>query len=489
MFEKIIPEKAGISSKHVLKFMKELDTFSPGTHGMIMMRGGKIFHECYYEPFDENFKHRMYSISKSFVGIAMGILIGDGSVRLDDKMLKFFPEYVTGDESEYIKELTIHDMLTMSTAATSYIDWFRQNTDDRCKMYFKEEHRRIPGTIFEYDSPAAYMLGVIVEKISGKPFLKLMQERFLDDAGFSKDAYCLNAPGGYSLGDSGVMCTLRDLVVFAKFLMDGGRVNGEARMDSDYIRAATTKQVDNNSFGLNNYSNQGYGYQIWMSYDGAFSFNGMGGQFAVCDPKHDFIFALNADNQGNVGSNYGVFQALYTNIIANLGDALAEDSDALNELCEYSASRKLCVQQGALTSDFADRINGVTYKMDSNPMGIENIRIDIDGDDGKFTYTNATGEKVIPFGFGHNVFSLFPEEGYSDMTAGAPCPGNKYKCACSAVWAEPKKLRIKVLIIDKYFGGAAFTFSYKDNRVALQMTKNAEAFLDEYSGMAMGKAQ
>lgn len=67
MFECISPEKAGISSEKVLKFIKTLDTYNFCTHSLIMARGKKIFAEAYYAPFHKKFKHRMYSVSKSFV--------------------------------------------------------------------------------------------------------------------------------------------------------------------------------------------------------------------------------------------------------------------------------------------------------------------------------------------------------------------------------------------------------------------------------------
>ena len=87
---------------------------------------------------------------------------------------------------------------------------------------------------------------------------------------------------------------------------------------------------------------------------------------------------------------------------------------------------------------------------------------------------------------GYNEFGKFPEPGYADMTATVPAENHFYDCACSGAWAEDKKLRIKVQIIDKYFGNAAFTFSFKDSRVTLRMIKNAEAFLEEYNGYALG---
>ena len=119
-------------------------------------------------------------------------------------------------------------------------------------------------------------------------------------------------------------------------------------------------------------------------------------------------------------------------------------------------------------------------------MGIEYVHFDINGEEGVLTYKNAQGVKKLPFGFGYNVFSKFPEENYSDLTATIPEPGNMYDCAVSADWPEEQKLRIKVQIIDKYFGNMSMEFGFKEDKVGIFMTKTAEAFLEEYYGYANG---
>ena len=65
--------------------------------------------------------------------------------------------------------------------------------------------------------------------------------------------------------------------------------------------------------------------------------------------------------------------------------------------------------------------------------------------------------------------------------------GNKYDCAASADWPEERKLRLKIQIIDKYFGNGSMEFGFKDDMVGVYMTKTAEAFLDEYQGYAIGR--
>ena len=244
-FKKITPEMAGISSEKVLEFIKTLESYSFCTHSIIMARGDGIFAEMYYKPFNRDFKHRMYSVSKSFVSVAVGMAIEDGLLSLDDKMVKYLPEHINESTSELIKEATIKDMLVMETGMHNQIWWFDKGYKDRTEAYFKKDGDKIPGTIFTYDSPGSFMLGAIVEKVTGKPFMEYLKEKALSELGFSEDAYCLKTPGGYSFGDSGVMCTARDLLIFARFVMNKGNVGGKQYMSRAYLEEATKKQVSN----------------------------------------------------------------------------------------------------------------------------------------------------------------------------------------------------------------------------------------------------
>ena len=84
MFEIITPEKAGISSLTVKKFLETLERRGLVMHSVLLMRGDNIFSENYWAPFDKDFCHRMYSQTKSFVGVAIGILEGEGKLSISD---------------------------------------------------------------------------------------------------------------------------------------------------------------------------------------------------------------------------------------------------------------------------------------------------------------------------------------------------------------------------------------------------------------------
>ena len=480
------PENVGISSENVRLFYKELEKYNLSTHSVSMARGNSIFSECYYAPFNKDFLHRMYSVSKSFVSIAIGFCEQDGLLSLDDPMMKFFPEYVN-KEGYYEHLSTVRDLLTMESSIVG-VNWFYSGCSDRVDTYFKTAPSKTPGTLFDYDSSGSYMLGVIVERVTGKLFLDYLKEKVLDDIGFSKNSYCIMAPGKNSFGDSGVMCTTHDLLLFARFVLNGGTWNGKRYLNEKYIRNATTCNICNNDFGFYHHGTFGYGYKFWGGPEGTFCMLGMGTQIALCDPRHDFVFAINSDNQGNPIHYELVYKALFDNIISKLSDTpLPEDSEAYDRLSADMSEKALYFLNGNTESDFSEKINGAKFSLSQNRMGIKWIKLDFDNDKGYLHYENAQGVKCIPFGFGYNIFEKFPEENYPDLIATIKKPGNKYDAAFSADWPEEKKLRIRVQVIDKYFGNLAVVISFKDeNSLMLRMGKIAEAFLDEYFGTAFG---
>ncbi len=487
MFKNVTPESVGISSKEVLGFLKRYGAYNFATHSIIMARGKNIFAECYFAPFNKDFKHRMYSVSKSFVGAAIGICEQEGYISINDKLIKYFPEYEE-QVNDNFRETTIRDMLCMSTSIEENIYWFTSGTKNRTDVYFNLNATRIPGTTYKYDSPGSYILAVIIERVTGMPFLEYLKEKALKHGGFSEDSYSLKCPGGNSWADSGVMCTSRDLLIFARFMMDKGYIDGVNYLNSEYVEQAIARQVDNDCIENGRHFNtNGYGYQIWKTPNDGFAFIGMGDQLAICDPKTDFIFVINSDNQSTQNSRAILFHELYNFIIpAFINGELAENKQSYAELSEFLSTRKLMALKGMTYTKTQDKINNSIYKLDKNPMNIEYIKFDFDGNKGTLSYKNLQGEKKLYFKMCENEFFKFPQEGYSDMIGTFSEPGNMYDCACSAAWTEESKLKLKVQIIDKYFGTICMTFCFKDERVGIYMTKNAEAFLDEYCGYANG---
>ena len=73
-FKNATPESVGVDSKQVLSLLKFFEERNMPMHSILMARGDKLFCEAYWEPFKSNENHRMYSQTKSFVGVAVSHL-------------------------------------------------------------------------------------------------------------------------------------------------------------------------------------------------------------------------------------------------------------------------------------------------------------------------------------------------------------------------------------------------------------------------------
>ena len=492
MFETITPEQAGISSRYVERFIRTLEKRGLVTHSILMMRGDRIFAEAYWKPFHKDFCHRMYSQTKSYVGVAIGLLEEDGLIRLDDPICDYFPEKIQRELPENLRNMTIRQMITMKTCGDAPT-WFTHEDPDRTHLYLNENAAVIPaGMRWKYDSPGSQVLCSLVEKLTGKTLFDYMYERIFSKLGTFQTASILKTKTEDSFGDSALLCTPRDMASFARFVMNYGVWNGERLMNAEYLRTATSPVVDNDITGFQCNESAGYGYQIWCLENGGFFFNGMGCQMTYCLPEQDLIFTITSDNQGYVPAKSLIYTAFQDIILENLQDApLPEDPAGCESLSRLVESLELCHLHGHKPTPFMQELNGKTYICEENRTGITKFSLHFtSGDTGELHYTNAQGDKVLYFGLGKNVYGKFQQYGYSTLHAGLPSTdGYLYDCAASAAFREEQKMQLKVQLIDKYFGNFLATFSFREDYAVVRMIKTAEDFLKEYSGTFNARLQ
>jgi len=499
------PEQKGLHSKYIKQYIEMLEGQHLSTHSVIIAKGDDVLFENYWEPFGPDMPHRIYSMSKSLTSLAIGFLEQDGMICLDDPLSKYFPEEVQISKDPGVHRQTLRDMLKMSPARVPKHWIEREYVEDRVKCYFEDpqdrsmetdtftgflEGHREPGTIFEYDTTGTFLLGAIVERTTGKTLMDYLREKLFDPIGMSEDTICLTCPGGHAWCDSGMMISSRDMLKIGQFLLNKGKWNGRQLLNEDYIAAATSKQIDTNSWGIENWNTFGYGYQIWRTYQDSFMFWGMGCQVVICVPKKNLILVATGDNQGNEFGMRIVVKSFFDIIVNNTEDTeVPEEKGAYDELMNYVSTLKLAAAWGEKCSPVEEKINGVTYVMEDNPMGISRMKLVFTENGGMLYYTNAQGDKELPFGRCENAFCDFPEEGYSDMVGSVSEPGHKYHCAASAAWTMEDKLFLSVQILDKYFGRLNISLGFKEDSLSVHMVKSAEAFLDTYQGFARGYAK
>ena len=482
----VTPESEGIPSASVVKFIDKIAEYGMNIHSFAFIRHGNVAAEVYAKPFfDENFAHRLYSCSKSFVSLAIGKLLKEGRIRLTDAISSYFPEYVDENTDAKVRETTIEDALKMSVAART--DSYALRPDlPWAESFFKVDGVKPSGTLFDYNSSGSFILGVLVEKLTGKTFIEYLRPEF-DAIGVSENVRCVKSPDGYGWGASGVICTLRDFARVCLLVADGGLHDGRQLLPPDYLAAATSRQIAN--YTQNDYTPRkscGYGYQFWIT-DKGYSMYGMGSQYAFFFPDKDLIFVCNGDTQVSGDDFCGEF--LYewvSDVYESVSDAKLAEGEDYNTLCGRISEFSLPASRGKAYTDFQREIDGVEYALEPNEMGIKKFSLEFTADGGSFVYENARGLKRINFGACRYKRGVFPETGYYSERVSVPS-GREFDCAAIAEWVEDKKLLIRTYVIDDCLGNLFITLGFKGDEVGVEMRKRAEFFLDDYDGFAYGE--
>ena len=479
------PEQAGIPSAAIERFLDRLEGSRLCMHDFLMVKDGGVLAEGYWKPFHADRKHRLYSVSKSFVSIAVGVMIGEGRLSLDDHVAEFFPEKLPENPHPYLLEMTVRDLLRMSTCHDR--NAYSPSDPDFVAAFLQRKPSHRPGRVFSYDTAATVTLNALVEKLAGEPFLDYLRPRVLDPLGVAKDVWCVQRPEGGSWGGSGVMCTAMDLARVAQCCMHGGKHEGKQLIPEWYIREATTRQIDNRTAEAGTEWQFGYGYQFWCVRHGGFAMNGMGSQFAICLPQYDFMLVTNGDTQEAPDGACVILNALWTEIYPYLEGsrpALSAPGEA-ESLKRRIEGLQIRPEWGGLSSTRAAEWNGAKFVMDDNPMGIRWARFFFEEGAIRMEYENAQGLCELKFGVGQVLSQKFPQKNYYGRQIGQ-IPGIQYDCLCTAAWADESSFAGHVWVTDDYFGSIKLHVVFEEDTVTAIMKKQAEWFLEEYQGFMSG---
>lgn len=139
-------------------------------------------------------KYRIGSVTKQFTAILILQLMEQGKIKLDGTISQYLPEYpeATGNK------ITIHQLLNHTSGIPSYTGFPNFENEisrdpyqpmDFISLFNKKELEFEPGSQFSYNNSAYFLLGVIIEKIVGKPYEQVLQERILTPMGLQNTGY------------------------------------------------------------------------------------------------------------------------------------------------------------------------------------------------------------------------------------------------------------------------------------------------------------
>jgi CubicO group peptidase (beta-lactamase class C family) len=289
--ERVNPADVGLSGNAILNYLDKLKACGTEMHGIMIARHGKVCAEGWWKPYSPGLIHTLASMTKSYTVTAMGILELEGRVSVDEKIVDILPEFMPEHLSDNLKALTIHHMLCMGAGNNSMQD---RTKPSWIHDFFASDFPYPPGSRFYYSGVITSVLGAIIRKKTSTGMMDYLKPRLFDRIGIVTERLkWIEHPDGLEYGGGGLFATTEDNLRLGLLYLNGGVWNDERIISEDWVKAATSKQInnDNEKPADNRF---GYGYQMWMCRpSGVYRFDGAKGQFVIVIPHLDMVIAIN----------------------------------------------------------------------------------------------------------------------------------------------------------------------------------------------------
>ena len=330
-FVRATPESQGISSDLFAALLRELDASKDTEmHHFMALRHGKVICECNFAPYPKGMWHITHSMCKSITGMAIGMLIEEEKLKLDENIYDIFPDHINAFSKIFRPVITVENLLTMTSGIT-FNESGIVSGNDWLGSFLNASVNGKPGTEFQYNSLNTYVLSAIVTKRTGETLTEYLTPRLFGPLGITK-YYWETCPKGITKGGWGLFLCAEDMAKLGQLYLQRGKWNGQQLVSEYWIEISTARHLKTQN------GTYGYGYQLWMEQrPGSFEYNGMLGQNVIIYPDMDMVLVTNAGNKE-------MFQdCIMLNIIRKYFPVNYHPADVLpkNPL-SYSLLKRLC---------------------------------------------------------------------------------------------------------------------------------------------------
>ena len=330
-FVRATPESQGISSDLFAALLRELDTSKDTEmHHFMALRHGKVICECNFAPYPKGMWHITHSMCKSITGMAIGMLIEEEKLKLDENIYDIFPDHINAFSKIFRPVITVENLLTMTSGVT-FNESGIVSGNDWLGSFLNASVNGKPGTEFQYNSLNTYVLSAIVTKRTGETLTEYLTPRLFGPLGITK-YYWETCPKGITKGGWGLFLCAEDMAKLGQLYLQRGKWNGQQLVSEYWIEISTARHLKTQN------DTYGYGYQLWMEQrPGSFEYNGMLGQNVIIYPDMDMVLVTNAGNKE-------MFQdCIMLNIIRKYFPVNYHPADVLPESpLSYGLLKRLC---------------------------------------------------------------------------------------------------------------------------------------------------
>lgn len=265
--------------------------------GVIVLQHNKIRLEEYAGGVDKETVWTSFSMAKSISSMLLGVALKEGAIEsLDDALQKYIPEL----EGHDYGKVTVYQLLTMTSGIAWNEDYEDPNSDvaqmyqSPCKnteshilTYMKPlKFVHQPGTYWNYSTGETDLVGILIQKATGKSLADYLSEKIWQPWGMEHCAYWLaDECSNLNIGGSGLSASLRDYARLGTLMLNRGKIGDETIFSEDWLEDATSLLYETNDQG------GGYGYLWWRFKNGSYAAVGIFGQMLYIDPDKDLVIA------------------------------------------------------------------------------------------------------------------------------------------------------------------------------------------------------
>lgn len=477
------PAQKGVDPEMIANFLDDVKSTGLELHGFMFYQSGAVIAETWWRPYASHRRHVQHSATKSWTAAGIGLLVDDGVLSLDDKVISFFPDDLPDTVSENLAAMTIRDLLTMRTGHLQGISGgsWRGLKGSWIRAFLQEPVADRPGEHFIYSSGSSFMLSAVATAVTGKTLYEICNERLFRPMGLGSLKWDIG-PGGINPGGNGLTCTLEDSLKLGVLHLHKGQWEGKTLLSERWVSEATRNQVTEawlGKFDGKHYLSreesgeagisrrEGYGYQWWMTSNGGFCASGVFGQKCLVYPELDLVIAFNSGLSLQDTTLSALVAKWLIPASRARGAATTTESSRLSELQRDAAMPAIEGKHSSLTQP---AIQGL-YRVDSNEDNIREIIFGFDDDRCHFTLVDNRGTHNITAGLKAPIEGVTTMTGYYLHHAYQP---DFTSVVAEARWKDEQTLEMYWCFVETAFSDTAIC-TFKNNQVYFERSVNVNA--------------
>ena len=410
-------------------------------HSLMIARHGKVCLEAFWAPYGPQIRHCLWSQTKSYTATAIGCLVDEGRLSLDEKVAELLAPYMPPEPCDNLRRMTVRDLLCMATGQRGPQN---RTTPEWVKEFFSGTFTDT-GKVFGYSGVVSSLLGVVLRAKTGMGLMEYMTPRVFDKIGIDAATIkWMEHPDGQEYGGGGLITKTEDNLRLGLLYCGGGVFDGQRVLSSQWVQEATRKQIETTN-DPDSDGGVGYGYQIWpCRRKGAYRFDGAGGQLVIVDPTLDMVIAITQQTRDGQGQFNLLWDAL------ERVEGTGGSDEALRDKCLRLAQPR---PTAAPLSPRAAELNG-SYALEDNrlrlyPMTFSVFTHKVPEGISHLTATVLTGETVLELVYGGRPYTLhISTDGLprlSELNVAPDIPSQVY---ATGIWTAEDTFRFRCLFIE-----------------------------------------